>query len=80
MQDFGAQQKAVVNVKLEVIVPSSMKPDGAEYNHLRIAGMDGSTKLDKKVEVGHMVESHIGPGTKGDFYFVKLGRLGNICL
>jgi len=68
----------VVNGKLEVVGPSSIKPDGAEYTYLRIAGADGSTKLVKKVGVGHLVESHMRPGIEGDFYFVKLGRFGHI--
>ncbi|MGS0738183.1 hypothetical protein ACVBEG_16945 [Pseudomonas sp. GG8] len=68
----------VVSGKLEVVGPSSNKPDGSEYTYLRIAEKDGSTKLVKKVGVGQLIESYMRPGIEGDFYFVKLGRLGYI--
>lgn len=69
---------SVVSGKLEVVGPSSNKPDGSEYTYLRIAEKDGSTKLVKKVGVGQLIESYMRPGIEGDFYFVKLGRLGCI--
>ena len=69
---------SVVSGKLAVVGPSSNKPDGSEYTYLRLTKNDGSTELIKKVGVGHLVESHIRPGLQGDFYFVKLGRLGQI--
>lgn len=69
---------SVVSGKLAVVGPSSNKPDGSEYTYLRLTQKDGSTKLIKKVGVGHLVESHIRPGLEGDFYFVQLGRLGQI--
>jgi hypothetical protein len=68
----------VVSGKLEVVGPSQDKPDGSEYTYLRIAQSDGSTKLVKKVGVGQLVQSYVRPGIEGDFYFVKLGRLGYI--
>ncbi|MFJ3449645.1 hypothetical protein ACIPM0_15700 [Pseudomonas sichuanensis] len=69
---------SIVSGKLAVVGPSSNKPDGSEYTYLRITQKDGSTQLVKKVGVGHLVESHIRPGLEGDFYFVKLGRMGQI--
>lgn len=69
---------SVVSGKLAVVGPSSNKPDGSEYTYLRITKKDGSTELIKKAGVGHLVESHIRPGLEGDFYFVKMGRMGQI--
>ncbi|MBF4211020.1 hypothetical protein EI533_25250 [Pseudomonas donghuensis] len=69
---------SIVSGKLEVVGPSTDKPDGSEYTYLRIAQKNGGTKLIKKVGVGQLVESYIRPGIEGDFYFVKLGRLGYI--
>ena len=50
MQDFDVPQKTVVNGKLEVVGPSSVKPDGAEYTYPRIASADGTTQLVKRWE------------------------------
>ncbi|WP_449431802.1 hypothetical protein [Pseudomonas putida] len=69
---------SIVSGKLAVVGPSSNKPDGSEYTYLRLTQRDGSTKLIKKVGVGHLVESHIRSGLEGDFYFVQLGRLRQI--
>jgi hypothetical protein len=69
---------SVISGKLEVMGPSQNKADGSEYTYLRIAQRDGSTKLVKKVGVGQLIESYMKPGIEGDFFFVKLGRLGYI--
>ncbi len=66
----------VVRGKLEVVGPSTDKPDGSEYTYLRLAEKDGTTKLVKKVGVGQLIESHMRPGIDGSFFFVKLGRMG----
>jgi hypothetical protein len=69
---------SVVKGELQVLGPSSDKPDGSEYTYLRIAQKDGSMKLVKKVGVGQLIESYMRPGIDGEFLFVKLGRLGYI--
>jgi hypothetical protein len=69
---------SVVSGKLEVMGPSSDKPDGSEYTYIRIAEKGGNVKLIKKVGVGQLIESYLRPGLEGDFFFVKLGRLGYI--
>jgi hypothetical protein len=76
--ECGMSDVNVVTGKLEVIGPSADKPDGSEYTYLRIAQKDGSMKLIKKVGVGQLIESYMKPGIEGDFFFVKLGRLGYI--
>ncbi|EKT4505781.1 hypothetical protein QM325_11905 [Pseudomonas putida] len=67
-----------VTGKLEVVGPSSDKPDGSEYTYLRFTLKAGGTKLMKKIGVGQLVESYLRPGMEGKFFFVKLGRLGHI--
>jgi len=69
---------SIVTGKLEVVGPSSDKPDGSEYTYLRFSQKNGATKLMKKVGVGQLVESYLRPGIEGQFFFVKLGRLGHI--
>ncbi|WP_460044605.1 hypothetical protein [Pseudomonas sp. S2_H01] len=69
---------SVVSGKLEVMGPSSDKPDGSEYTYIRIAEKGGNVKLIKKVGVGQLIESYLRPGLEGDFFLVKLGRLGYI--
>ena len=68
----------VVKGVLEVIGPYNNLPEGSEYTYIRLKESSGAVRMIRKVGVGHYIASYLKPGLEGEFYFVKLGRLGFI--
>lgn len=68
----------VVKGVLEVMGPYNNLPEGSEYTYVRLKEVSGAVRMIRKVGVGHFIASYLKPGMEGEFYFVKLGRLGFI--
>lgn len=60
--------------KIEAVGQSKFDKEEQTYSYLRMIDAAGNVKMLKKVSVYNTVNSYIGPGTTGTFYYIEYDK------